>query len=371
MGNSNSQTTKHTSISRFYLACQSGDIDIVKQMLTTMKLKEINRIEPNGSTALHAAASNGHFEIVELLLKNGCSTITTNKDEKTAAEECNDERICQLIQSSVAIIDNEEQINDAIPISNWVQIYENINNEDKSVLATKIMKLRLTTYLTNQFKTNGANRLDYIRNLILSVLDKDSHKHSELLSRLQDAKCCESPELLITAYVAESPFFRYINKNRDEVYFMELLIGLVQLQHRSFRGTAFRGISLNRADLDLYLWACHHPNSFIETYNINSASEICEIAKQFAKHYGHMEPDTIMALFIIHFSETCETAISVTDISLCPQEKEVLIMPGTFFQVISVEKSPSDSCLSDMTIIKLQNIPVSRSVLLKTIYELR
>ncbi|CAF2082474.1 unnamed protein product [Rotaria magnacalcarata] len=222
MGNSNRQTTKHTSISRFYVACQS---------------------EPNGSTALHAAASNGHFEIVELLLKYECSTITTNKDEKTAAEECNDERICQLIQSSVAIIDNEEQINDEIPKSKWMQIYENANNEDKSVLVTKIMKLHLITYLTNQFKINGANRTDYIRNLILGVLDKDAHEHSELLSRLQDAKCCESPEFLITEYVAESPFFRYITKNRDEVYFMELLIGLVKLQHRSFRGTAFRGMS--------------------------------------------------------------------------------------------------------------------------------
>ncbi|CAF1591999.1 unnamed protein product [Rotaria magnacalcarata] len=350
MGNSNRQTTKHTSISRFYVACQS---------------------EPNGSTALHAAASNGHFEIVELLLKYECSTITTNKDEKTAAEECNDERICQLIQSSVAIIDNEEQINDEIPKSKWMQIYENANNEDKSVLVTKIMKLHLITYLTNQFKINGANRTDYIRNLILGVLDKDAHEHSELLSRLQDAKCCESPEFLITEYVAESPFFRYITKNRDEVYFMELLIGLVKLQHRSFRGTAFRGICLNRADLDLYIWACHHPKSFIETCNINSAREICEVAIEFPKYYRHMEPDKIKTLFIIEFSETCETAISVTDISQCPREKEVLILPGTFFEVTSIEKSPIDHSSHDMTIIKLKNILVSCNVLLKTIDELR
>ncbi|CAF2901651.1 unnamed protein product [Rotaria sp. Silwood2] len=76
MGNSNCS---------FYSACYSGHIDTVKKMLTTMKLKEINRIELNGNTTVHVTASNGHFEIIELLLKHGCSTTTTNKDGKTTA----------------------------------------------------------------------------------------------------------------------------------------------------------------------------------------------------------------------------------------------------------------------------------------------
>ncbi|CAF2810804.1 unnamed protein product [Rotaria sp. Silwood2] len=57
--------------SAFYRACCDGDLSIVKQLLPTLSLEEINRIEPNDSTALHAASHYGHYEIVELLRKKG------------------------------------------------------------------------------------------------------------------------------------------------------------------------------------------------------------------------------------------------------------------------------------------------------------
>jgi ankyrin repeat protein len=157
MGNSNSQETRDSLVDNFYLACRSSDVDAVKQILPTMKLKEINRIHSNGNTALHAAASHGHLEIVKLLLKYGCSTTTTNKYGKTAAQECEDERIRQLIQSSGVVTNNDEEMNDHTPKSKWCRLYENIDNQDKSVVATKVMKLRIKTYLTNHFTTNENN----------------------------------------------------------------------------------------------------------------------------------------------------------------------------------------------------------------------
>ncbi|CAF4749805.1 unnamed protein product [Rotaria sp. Silwood1] len=46
-------------VSDFYLACRNGDINAVKRMLCDKKRVNINRMEPNGSTALHAASYFG------------------------------------------------------------------------------------------------------------------------------------------------------------------------------------------------------------------------------------------------------------------------------------------------------------------------
>lgn len=57
----------------FYLACSNGDITKVKQFLPHLTLEEIDHIDPNDSTALHAASYFGHVEIARLLLKKGAS----------------------------------------------------------------------------------------------------------------------------------------------------------------------------------------------------------------------------------------------------------------------------------------------------------
>jgi ankyrin repeat protein len=52
--------------SDFYLACRYNNIKECKKLLETMTLDEMDRIEPNGSTALHVACYNDHAEIVKL-----------------------------------------------------------------------------------------------------------------------------------------------------------------------------------------------------------------------------------------------------------------------------------------------------------------
>jgi hypothetical protein len=164
-------------------------------------------------------------------------------------------------------------------------------------------------------------------------------------------------------YTSESPFFRYINETQDEAYFMELLISLTAFTKRSFCGYAYRGIGIDRVDLDFYLWAWHHPASFIEMRLINSASVSREVAEAFV--IGIPNNGSIKTIFILHFTEQCKTAIDTRDISDYPQEEEVLVIPGTFFEVTSIKQS------SDLTIIELKNIPVSHNAIVKTINELK
>lgn len=85
-----------STMSEFYIACRDGDLNTVQQVLPTISDDQKNSIESNGSTALHAATSYGHHDIVRLLLENGFATWILNKYNNTPYDEANDEEMRQL-----------------------------------------------------------------------------------------------------------------------------------------------------------------------------------------------------------------------------------------------------------------------------------
>ncbi len=81
-----------SSISVFYDACRKGNFDLLQQLLPSMSLEEINKIESNGSTALHAACYYGHYDIVKLVLDAGASrSIRNRKYNLTPFDEANEQ----------------------------------------------------------------------------------------------------------------------------------------------------------------------------------------------------------------------------------------------------------------------------------------
>ncbi|CAF1369255.1 unnamed protein product, partial [Didymodactylos carnosus] len=73
--------------SALYNACRNNDIEQVKTLLTNTSLEQLNRIEPNGSTALHAASFLSRGEIVKLLLEQGADRWIKNRYNMTPYEE--------------------------------------------------------------------------------------------------------------------------------------------------------------------------------------------------------------------------------------------------------------------------------------------
>lgn len=61
-----------------------------------MTYEQVNQIEPNGSTALHAASFYNHSHIVQLLLSSGCSRTTLNFRGATADQEAATDEIRAL-----------------------------------------------------------------------------------------------------------------------------------------------------------------------------------------------------------------------------------------------------------------------------------
>ncbi|CAF3514617.1 unnamed protein product [Rotaria sp. Silwood2] len=84
-----------------YWACRAGDIDTVRQIIASTTYIDINRLEPNGSTALHAASFFGHADIVRLLLHQfGVIHHRRNRYGLTAYEEAATDEIHQLFYRS-------------------------------------------------------------------------------------------------------------------------------------------------------------------------------------------------------------------------------------------------------------------------------
>lgn len=92
---------KMSEESKFYKACRNGNLKQVKNLLQTLSLNEIDRVEPNGSTALHASCHYGHLDIVRALLERGVSRRPLNKNNRTPEDEAfNNEQIKALFRRS-------------------------------------------------------------------------------------------------------------------------------------------------------------------------------------------------------------------------------------------------------------------------------
>lgn len=88
-----------TETSDFYNACAMNDISRIRYHLVRMTLGEINRIEPNGSTALHVACYHRNAGVVYLLLRHGAIGSMKNRHGRTAYEETNSSFIKQLLSN--------------------------------------------------------------------------------------------------------------------------------------------------------------------------------------------------------------------------------------------------------------------------------
>ena len=54
-----SEVKGEAQLSALYLACEKGDVDAVKLILSSTSYNKLNGKEINGSTALHAAVASG------------------------------------------------------------------------------------------------------------------------------------------------------------------------------------------------------------------------------------------------------------------------------------------------------------------------
>ncbi|UJR19987.1 hypothetical protein I4U23_023121 [Adineta vaga] len=339
--NRTTTTTRENQCSEFYLACRTNRIHKVRELLKTMTPEEIDRLEPNGSTALHSACYHGHDEIADLLLKAGADRSILNKFQCLPYDEAKNDRIRRLffrIQSANRFVSSTGEIE-----------WESIDN-DAIINAAEDRQIIRSTYenacgaigiqkmFEKIFKNYIDNRLNYIEGI--DIVKRFCRKAMEE----------QDPIWIIKAYTAETDFYKILNKeiacgatmNQNERrYIIALLSHHPKLDPMIFIGCSYRVLQINQNDLDKY-----EENSFLMTKSFLSSSIDRKIAELFLcekessqQHVRTRSDGTQIKIWLmcIYHIKHRRTALHIENTSQYTSEGEVLIMPYTVFQIKRTE----------------------------------
>ncbi|CAF1234128.1 unnamed protein product [Didymodactylos carnosus] len=290
--------TSPTACSRFYTACRNNDIELVKEFLETITPEAIDKVEPNGSTALHVASYLGHQEIVELLLQKGANPAIINKYNCTPLEEAKTDVIKQLIT-------RRKTTRFCSVTVEWI-----LATNDADYQAHEYWK-KLETYgkdpkfyqLINYIKQH------YIQKDLKEIDGIDSIKQ----------------------------YFDHAVNERDPL--LAYLIGIIarhpKFDELSYVGTTYRGMLITGDDLKQYKIGTR-----ILTKTFSSTSKEMSIARRFLS--SSVGDDRLNAI-CTYTIRNQRTALNIEEISVFKREQEVIILPYSAFKIINIVQNKSQA----------------------------
>jgi hypothetical protein len=325
-----------TNPSEFYFACRNNDIDTVQRLIAERSLEDLDQMEPNGSTALHAACFYKNVDVVRLLLERGFTRCVVNKYNNTPVKESEIQEIQDLFKRPTTS----------------TRFGGYINYEREKLLWTVIERSDQHLVRYHPSDTYDGNRLDYglfHGDKILQQLGSTMPKIDvirRLFRRAIEEKDCTR---LIQAYTAETDFYNRINDylmSRTEQTALENdtptnvisefidTICLNRQLHENYRfeGKCYRSILVkSHNELNDYQIGGKLINRcFI------SATKDRQIAEQNVSN--HNGKHVVILSFEINQHKT---ALDIEYLSEFAHEKEVLIMNNTIFKVINVITKPN------------------------------
>ncbi len=175
---------------------------------------------------------------------------------------------------------------------------------------------------------------------------------------------------LIRLFTLETPFYDALQRNVDS-YAIELYTYLTSLQGRAFKGgVTYRGLTMADDSIKAYQWAAKDKGRMIEIKTMTPTSIQRRVAIKFAKQNAAKDKKKHCVLCVLEFPDICYTAIDLNigePITVYPDEEEVLLLPGTLFEVHAVTNGPEDGWYT----IQLKNVPVPHRILMKALDELK
>jgi len=347
----------------FYQACRNGDTDQVGQLLPSMSLDEINKIEPNGSTALHVACYLGHYNIVKLLLDAGASRSIHNRNYNlTPFDEANEQikklfyrvnstnkmtsdvgsdRYTGLSVNNEWMVETEKAAEWKINLYNWLKIEQSFDE--------------MITFLQQHYLT------DHVSQACPSEHDK---KQIEWFFR--QAAVEQDARYIVRAYTSVTQFYTIVNNHLREFllrffrwdfdarhtntleksvgYLASIFIYHPDLRSLSYTGLTYRGMILSQHDLSVYTVGKRLLNkSFLSTSTKRQVAEMFAGAGASTNMRRNLNHDLIQYItFCTYKIRNQNTALQIGRISEVPSEKEVLIMPLCAFQVKSIKQHLGD-----------------------------
>jgi hypothetical protein len=319
--------------SDFYFACRNNDMETVRCLLDELPLEKLDHMEPNGSTALHAACYFKHIDIIKLLLDRGFTRRVLNKYDNTPFDESETEDIRQLFTRPKTSNRFGGDISYEREKLRWIVI----NGNEQNVIRDRAPD------------TYNGNRLEYGTfhgDKILQELGDNMPRIDairRLFRRAVDEKDCNR---LIQAYTAETDFCNrvedYVLTQKDDTKsgsssqtnFMSEFIDTIYFnrqlhQKYQFQGICYRSIRI-KSDNDLNIYK-------IGTKIINRSFISTTKHRQFAEEYVRGRDNERKYVVIISFEiRQNNKALDIEKLSEFSHEKEVLIMNNSIFKVMRI-----------------------------------
>ncbi|CAF2019860.1 unnamed protein product [Rotaria magnacalcarata] len=326
-----STISKSSTTSDFYYACRNGLIDKVREQLSNMTLAEIDQIQANGSTALHAASYYGHAEIVKLLLDSGASRSIENEQHKCLPyDEAEKEEIKKLFIRETA---SNRFADDGSGHIDWMKC-----DAAAESLASDYR------YRHSGFGWKSKNidhRLKYIK-------EEMGHTDNKEVKRFIE-QTQSDPFNLLKAYTVESPF--YIKLNRDLAtthydrgtnfgltYFIDFFYNHPAFNKLSFKGKVYRGMCAVQDDLKEYCVGGKIMNkAFMSTTKDRAIAEQFAIKNVTDRKKQHGE-NVKLSILCTYEIINDRTGLNVERLSEYRHEKEVLVGPYSAFIIIVIRK---------------------------------
>jgi hypothetical protein len=318
--------------SQFYFACRNGKVDEVRELLPKMSLEEIDRLEPNGSTALHAASYYNHEEIVRMLLERGASRSIQNIHKCLPYDEAGKDQIKKLFLRESA---SSRFADDGSGRIDWMKC---------DAAAEELAKNYRFRHIGLGWKSKHiSHRIKYIK-------QEMSHTDVERIGQFLDAaEKTEDPKYILKAYTVESDFYKKLNKdlatkhfdqgtNFGITYFIEFFYNNPAFGKLSYKGKTYRGMSITQEDLSQYGVGGKVMNkAFLSTSKDQTIAE--GFAKDNATNRKTQDGAQIKMSAICMYEIINErTGLDVEQISEYSMEKEVLIGPYTAFIIQAIRK---------------------------------
>ncbi|CAF1360257.1 unnamed protein product [Adineta steineri] len=321
--------------SRFYHACQDNNISLVKHYLEIMSTEQIDQIEPNGSSALHAAAFYGHEEVVQILLKKGVCYSKKNKYNCTPLEEAKTDKIKQMIRRRM---NKTRFVSDSIT---WT-----LATNDADVQVHRYFKFMELFVRPPQLD----KLISYIKTNYLETDLKDIDDFHTVKEYFDMAINENDPLYLLKAYTAETGFYPKLNlhiaqltsENLTDKYIVgrTLYVAIIarhpKLETLSYTGITYRSMIITSNDLEQY-----EIGTRIVTKTFSSTSKQMNVVLRFL--HNNVDINDRLSVICEYEILNQRTALDIQYISLFEGEQEVLILPYSIFKIVDIKFDKNNS----------------------------
>ncbi|CAF1277641.1 unnamed protein product [Rotaria magnacalcarata] len=311
--------------SEFFYACSNGDLALVQWLLPTLPLAEIDRLEPNGNTALHAACANGHTEIVRLLLRKGAASHLKDVFNSTPTDVATNPEIKQLFQR---------------PLKEAQSRFKSYDVHTEWTLR------KWSDAVVHYFTLYPVGEVPTIADTALKIINTDDLDDGSGMKKITEwmkqARENNDSTYFLRAYTSSTIFYEKLNlklaqhaNNQLNPANLPWYLALPKhLYHQDtlsqyrYLGNTYRGMIMTKTDFDQY-----QVGEIILNKAFLSTSTSRDVAEFFALSGADSSQKVTISSYKI---ENENVALDLSTFSEFPSEQEVLILPGFYFKVTAI-----------------------------------